>query len=99
MKLSQLSAKPQLIKMVIDDQATIEEFGEAIEFYTWDRQPIDLFLKMASIDSKNQSEMITAVKDLVMDENGVKIIDGGSTIPTKILMKVITKVVESLGKF
>ena len=99
MKLSQLSAKPQLIKIVIDDQATIEEFGEAIEFWTWDRQPIDLFLKMASIDSKNQSEMITAVKDLVMDENGVKIIDGGSTIPTKILMKVITKVVESLGKF
>jgi hypothetical protein len=99
MKLSQLSAKPQLIKIVIDDQATIEEFGEAIEFWTWDRQPIDLFLKMASIDSKNQSEMITAVKELVMDENGIKIIDGGSTIPTKILMKVITKVVESLGKF
>jgi hypothetical protein len=99
MKLKDLAAKPQLVKLVIDDEATIEEFKEPVEFYTWDRQPIDLFLKMASIDLNNQAQMIESVKDLIMDETGEKIIRDGATIPTKILMKVITKVVDSLGKF
>jgi len=98
MKLSQLASKPQLVKLVIDDQATIEEFNEPIEFWTWDRQPIDLFLKLAALDATNQAQMIDSVKDLIMDEQGNKIIEGGVTIPTKVLMKVITKVVESLGK-
>ena len=45
MKLSQLAAKPQLIKLSIDDEATVKEHGEAIEFWTWDRQPLDTFMK------------------------------------------------------
>lgn len=98
MKLSQLSAKPKLTKLVIDDEDTVKEYGEPIEFWTWDRQPIDLFLKLANIDAANQSEMINAVKDLIMDEDGKAIISKENTIPTGILMKVITKVVESLGK-
>ena len=44
MKLSQLTAKPQLIDIHIDDEDTIKEFGEAIEFWTWDRQQVAMIL-------------------------------------------------------
>jgi hypothetical protein len=98
MKLKDLAAKPQLVKLVIDDESTVEEFGEAIEFWTWDRQPIDVFLRLTTIDVNDQRSIIENVKDLIMDEDGKPIIDGETTIPTKILLKVITKVVESLGK-
>ena len=98
MKLSQLSAKPKLAKLVIDDEDTVKEYGEAVEFYSWDRQPIDTFLKLASLNPDNQGEMIAAVKDLIMDEDGKPIINKDNTIPTNLLMKVITKVVETLGK-
>lgn len=98
MKLSQLAAKPQLIEITIDDKDIVKEFGEAITFWTWDRQPMDTFLKLSSVDGDNQAIAMETVTDLILDENGQKILKDGNTIPTKVMMRVITKVVESLGK-
>ncbi len=99
MKLSQLSAKPQLIKVVIDDEDIVSEFGEPVEFYTWDRQPMAMFIKMANIDHNNYGSVIDAVKELVLDEEGKPVLEKDATLPTKIMMRVITKIVEGLGKF
>jgi hypothetical protein len=41
MKLSALTAKPQLIEVSIDDEDTMKEFGEPITFHTWDRQAMN----------------------------------------------------------
>lgn len=98
MKLSEVAKKPTLIKMILDDEATVQEFGEPLEFYTWDRQPMDMFMKLSSVDSNNQKAIIEAVKDLVMDEEGNKVIDNDNVLPTTIMLRVMTKVVESLGK-
>ena len=70
MKLSQLAAKPQLIKLSIDDEATIKEHGESIDFWTWDRQPLDTFMKLANSDQANAGAMIDVVRTLILDENG-----------------------------
>lgn len=98
MKLNQLAKKPQLTLMTLDDKETVKEFGEPIEFYTWDRQPMDTFLKLSSIDPNNQSAIISAVKDLVMDEAGNKILEGEEVLPTNVMLRVMAKVVEGLGK-
>jgi hypothetical protein len=55
MKLAELAKKPQLIKVTITDEDIVTEFGEALEFWTWDRQPMDTFLKLASVDQANTS--------------------------------------------
>lgn len=98
MKLSDLAKKPQLTKITISDEDIVAEFGEAIEFWTWDRQPMDTFLKLASVDQSNTASVIEAVRDLVLDENGKPVITGENSLPTKVMMRVITSVVESLGK-
>ena len=98
MKLSELAKKPQLIKMSIDDEDIVKEFGEAIEFYTWDRQPMDVFMKLANVNPDNAGSVIEAVKQLVLDETGQPIITADTMLPTKIMMRVLTRVVESLGK-
>ena len=98
MKLSELAKKPQLTKITISDEDIVAEFGEAIEFWTWDRQPMDTFLKLASVDQSNTASVIEAVRDLVLDENGKPVITGENSLPTKVMMRVITSVVESLGK-
>lgn len=99
MKLSQIAAKPQLIKIELDDEETISEYGEALEFWTWDRQPMEVFLKMSSIDSNNYNIIIDVVKSLVLDETGQTIIKDDITVPTNVMLRAINKVVESLGKF
>lgn len=98
MKLSQLAGKPQLIQIALDDEETIKEFGEALEFWTWDRQPMATFLKLASVDAGNPSSIIESVKTLVLDEDGKEILTGDVSLPTKVMMRVISKVVEGLGK-
>ena len=98
MKLSQLAGKPQLIQIALDDEETVKEFGEALEFWTWDRQPMATFLKLASVDAGNPSSIIESVKTLVLDEEGKEILTGDVTLPTKVMMRVISKVVEGLGK-
>lgn len=98
MKLSELAKKPQLVPMILDDKETVKEYGEPLEFYTWDRQPMDLFLKMSSLQADNQGSIIDIVKELIMDEQGNKLIHGEAVLPGKVLLRVITKVVEGLGK-
>lgn len=98
MKLSQLAAKPQLIKVSLDDQDIVQEFGEPIEFWTWDRQPLDTFMKLANSNQQDIGSMLEIVRTLVLDENGKPVITADSTLPTQILVKSIAKVVEILGK-
>jgi ubiquinone biosynthesis protein Coq4 len=97
MKLSQLSAKPQLVEVSLDDKATVKEFGEPITFHTWDRQPMDIFMKLANSNNDTQS-IIGVVKTLILDEEGKQILQDDAMLPTHVLMKAITKVTELLGK-
>lgn len=97
MQLSDISKAPQLIKMVVDDEDTIKEFGEAVEFYTYDRQPLDSFLKLATAKQDDTASMIKAVRPLILDQDGNQIINAERTIPTKLLLRVIAKLVELLG--
>jgi hypothetical protein len=98
MKLSQLAAKPQLIQLSIDNKDIVKEFGEPIEFWTWDRQPLDIFMKLASASQSDPTSIISVVKTLILDENGKEIISGDNMLPTNVLMQVIAKIVETLGK-
>lgn len=98
MKLSQLTAEPKLIEIIIDDKDVVEEYGEALTFYTYDRQPMDVFLRLANIDQKNAGDLINIVKTLILDEKGNQIVSDKSVLPTGVLMKAIAKVSELLGK-
>ena len=40
MKLKELATKPQLVKIVLDDEAIIKEYNEPLEFYVYDKQPL-----------------------------------------------------------
>ena len=98
MKLSQLAREPQLIKVVIDDEEITQEYSEAIEFWTWDRQPMDTFMKMAAVNPDDYSSIVSAVRGLVLDETGQPMLADKATLPTKVMLRVIAKVVEGLGK-
>ena len=99
MKLEQLAAKPQLVKITLDDNEVLDLYGEALEFWTWDRQPMNTFIKLAAVDTANYASVMEAVKDLVLNEEGKPIIVGDVTLPARVLMLCMTKIVEGLGKF
>lgn len=98
MKLSQLAAKPQLIKLELNDEEIVKEFSEPLEFWTWDRQPLDTFMKLASSSQNDAKGMVEIVRTLILDEQGKEIITKDTMLPSHILLKVIGKIVEMLGK-
>lgn len=98
MKLSQLSAKPVLIEVKIDDEDTVKQFGEPITFHTWDRQPMEIFLKLANMSQNDIGNIINIVRTLILDEKGKEILTNDNMLPTNVLMKAIAKVTEILGK-
>lgn len=98
MKINQLAAKPQLVKLELDAPELVEAFGEVIEFWTWDRQPLDTFMKLASANQQDYAKMLDVVRTLILDEEGRQVIQGENTLPSKVLIAAVAKIVELLGK-
>ncbi len=97
MKLSQLASKPQLVKIELTDDEILKEYGEPLEFWIHDRQPIEKYIELATTASDNYGEMIRVVNALVLDEDGSAIATEGRVFPSKLMVKIINKVVETLG--
>ena len=76
MKLSEITQKPQLIEVLLDDTEIVEEFGEELIFYTWDRQPLEIFMQLANltVDADNNNGIIDIVRKLILDNKGKEII-------------------------
>jgi hypothetical protein len=98
MKLSELTSQPKLVEVKIDDEDTIKEYGEAITFHTYDRQPMEVFMRLANVEGTNTAELINIVKTLILDDKGKEILSDKNMLPTNVLMKAIQRVTEMLGK-
>lgn len=100
MKLKQLASKPQLIRVALNDEDTIKEYGEELEFWVWDKQPLAKFIKFANVtaDSESFPELVDFCSQLILDENGEPVIGEGEVLPAAIMVRCINRVVEQLGK-
>lgn len=97
MKLQALAAKPKLVKITIDDKGIVERYGEALEFYIYDRQSIDTYMQLAQLQNGNVDEIANAILPLVLDENGERALDPSEQLPLDVVVKVVEKVTNTLG--
>jgi hypothetical protein len=99
MKLSQISKEPKLIELSLDDEDIIKEYGEPLTFFTWDRQSMDVFTRIANVGEGNDLvNLLEIIKTLILDEDGKQVLTDKNMLPTSVLMKVMNKVTEQLGK-
>jgi len=98
MELSKLASKPQLIQIKLDDEEIVAEYKEELEFYTWDRQPLETFMKLASANQEDIASMFDVIKNLILDKDGKAILSDDNMLPTKVLMKAVNKITDELGK-
>ena len=98
LKLTQLAAKPQLIKITLNTKDILDKYEDELEFYIYDRQPLDTFIKIATEMSDNYSNALTMIKDLILDEQGQPVIRDGLVLPADVTQAAIQQVIEYLGK-
>lgn len=96
-QLAAIASKPKLVSVVLDDEETIKEYGEPMEFFTYDRQPLAVFMELASIDQTDRKLMLQLVMPMILDEEGNKILTGEITLTTKTLITAVHKIVDLLG--
>lgn len=97
MELKELSKKPQLIKLTIDKKELVEKYGDTLEFHIYDRQPLDVFAKLAN-QKDDLSGMTDMIQDMILDSTGKPVVSDGHILPVDILMEAITQVTNELGK-
>lgn len=97
MKLSELSQKPKLINIVIDKKEIVKKYGEELEFHIYDRQPLDVFTKLANAkeDTAGVTELI---QEMILDENGKPVVTDGNVLPLDVIMEAVTLITQELGK-
>jgi hypothetical protein len=98
MKLTDLASTPVLTKIVLDDADTIEEFGEALDFYTHLPIPLDVFLKFQMRESMDLTSTVAILKDVILDEDGKQVMADGKVLPVTVLLRAVTKLTSELGK-
>jgi hypothetical protein len=59
---------------------------------------MDVFLKIAAATGKDYGIIIETVRHLVLDSEGNQVMTEGMVLPSDILMKVINKIIDTLGK-
>jgi hypothetical protein len=97
MKITELTAKPQLTKIILDDEELVTKYGEEIEFWVWDRQPLEKYVAMAQ-NGGDTGAVMDLAKDMILDEKGNLVMVDDNTLPSDIAMRALTKVIETLGK-
>jgi hypothetical protein len=98
MKLSDLASKPQLTKMIIDDEPIVEKYGESLEFFVLDRLPIETYTKLASVKTNDPGEMYHVIKELILNDEGHPVMSEGNVLPMDVMNAAVVKVTENLGK-
>ena len=96
--LTQLAAKPQLIKITLNDPAIIEKYEDELEFYIYDRQPIEKFITIATKMNSDYTSAVGMMNDLILNEDGTQVCKDGLVLPSDVMSLAIQKVIEQLGK-
>ncbi len=97
MKLSDLSQKPQLIKILIDKASIVKKYGEELEFHIYDRQPLDVFTKLAT-DKEDTAGVTELIKYMILDDKGELVVKDGNVLPLDVIMEAVTLITTELGK-
>ena len=97
MKLSALAAKPQLQKVIVNDEELVSKYGEPIEYWTWDRYPAEMYFKLSGIDAGKPGQLFDAISPIVLDEVGDPILKDGNMLPFDVMMKVLESAIGTLG--
>jgi len=98
MKLAELSQKPQLINILIEKKELVEKYGEELEFYIYDRQPLDIFSKLANATQDDVAGATMLLKDLILDEDGQPVIADGRVLPIDVMIEAVRLIGDRLGK-
>jgi len=98
MKLADLAQKPQLTKLTINNPELVEKYGDELEFYMYDRQPLDVFSKMANASTDDLDTYFSLLTQIILKEDGTPVMSDDHVLPVDVMTEAMKLIGENLGK-
>lgn len=99
MNISELSKKPQLLQIAIDDEDIVEVYGEPVKFCMKDHIDLDTYFDFFRYQKESSSEQLMAtLRKIILKEDGTQAIPDDEILPLDLTLAVLVKVNDNLGK-
>ena len=98
MNLKDLAQKPTLVELKVTEPAIVEKYGDELSFWVYDRQPIDVFAKLATMQEANPLEFTDMLAQLILDAEGKPVMADGKVLPIDVLTEAVKLIGDTLGK-
>tara|TARA_R110001632_G_scaffold34450_3_gene87742 strand:+ start:431 stop:727 length:297 start_codon:yes stop_codon:yes gene_type:complete len=98
MNLKDLAQKPTLVELKVTEPAIVEKYGDELSFWVYDRQPIDVFAKLATMQEANPLEFTDMLAQLILDAKGKPVMADGKVLPIDVLTEAVKLIGDTLGK-
>jgi hypothetical protein len=99
MLISQVSKKPALIKMDLDDPKIVETYGETITFYMYDNVDLNTYFNFFKVQqSEDGTELNKLIRKIVLNEAGEQAVKDDEMLPVDICFAALVKINDTLGK-
>jgi len=98
MKLADLAQKPQLTKLTINKTELVEKYGDELEFYMYDRQPLDVFSKMANASTDDLDTYFSLLTQIILKEDGTPVMSDEHVLPVDVMTEAMKIIGDNLGK-
>ena len=96
-KLSTLKAKPTLVEKLCKSPSVIEAFGAPIQFWSWDRIPMETYMQLVDADEKDIKIRFEIAKKLILNEDGTVMLVGDEVFTPAIMTEVVAEVFSDMG--
>jgi hypothetical protein len=98
MNLKDLAQKPTLVELKVTEPAIVEKYGDELSFYVFDRQRIDVFAKLATMQEANPLEFTDMLAQLILDADGKPVMTDDKVLPIDVLTEAVKLIGDTLGK-
>jgi hypothetical protein len=99
MDIAKVAKKPDLLKMTLDDEAIVKEYGEPIEFYMYDTVDIHTYFDFYRAQQEQSSDELNALlRKIILNSEGTPVIKADEMLPIDIVFAALVKINENLGK-
>jgi hypothetical protein len=99
MDISKLSKKPELVKITIDDADIVEMFGEPIDFWLSDGMGISTYFGFYKLqEQQDDAQLNELLRKVVLREDGTPSIGPDETLPISIIIAILVRIGNFLGK-
>ena len=96
-KLSSLKAKPTLVEKLLEDKEIIEAFGGPIQFWSWDRVPLETYMQLVSASEADIKIRFEIAKKLILEEDGKQMLTGDEVFTPAVMTAVVAEVFNGMG--